>query len=251
LSLPLDTRYTLGTLKDYEQPIKDDSSATCAAIAVNPEETPLTSDERILLAAEELFSKHGFAATSIRAIAARANVALGQLHYYYPSKKELYTRMFLERAKPITAERTRLLSEAKEKYPNRPIPISVLIHGFVFPFLNTARQRDGSTIVQLHARLHTEPEEIAADVRGRAYDESTMTYVEAFVESLPNLPPETVYWRITFLIGAYLYTLLKTERINVISGGKCSSDDFESAIREIIIFLEAGLTAPAPSPKFS
>ena len=227
----------------------DESSLTVSAISAGAVRCPLTSDERILLAAEELFSEHGFAATSIRAIAARANVALGQLHYYYPSKKELYTRMFLDRARPITDERTRLLVEAREMYPHRPIPISVLVHGFVFPFLSRARQRDGSTIVQLHARLHTEPEEIASDVRGRAYDESTMAYVRAFVESLPNVPPETVYWRITFLIGAYLYTLLKTERINVISGGKCSSDDFESATHEIVTFLEAGLSAPAPSGK--
>ncbi len=46
-------------------------------------------DERILLAAGQLFREKGFAATTVREIAAAADVLPGSLHYRYASKDDL------------------------------------------------------------------------------------------------------------------------------------------------------------------
>jgi len=45
---------------------------------------------RLLAAASELFAAHGFHATTMRDIAARAHVNLASGHYHYGSKKDLY-----------------------------------------------------------------------------------------------------------------------------------------------------------------
>lgn len=50
---------------------------------------------RIIAAAKEHFAKHGFSATSIRAIAGTANVNLAMVNYYYSSKKALYQRVII------------------------------------------------------------------------------------------------------------------------------------------------------------
>src|SRR3712207_2752180 len=96
----------------------------------------------------------------------------------------------------------------------------------------------------MHARLHTEPDDIAREVLSQVYDATTLAYAEAFRRALPHLPAETVYWRLYFMMGAYRYTLLRTGRLEAMSGGACDSGDFGTAVERIVPFLCAGLAAP-------
>ena len=72
-----------------------------------------------------------------------------------------------------------------------------------------------------------------------------IAYTEAFRRALPHLPAETLYWRIYFMMGAYRYTLLRTGRLEMLSGAACDSGDFETAVERIVPFLCAGLSATA------
>jgi TetR/AcrR family transcriptional regulator len=72
-----------------------------SSIADQPRKRPGPSGdpdirEGILDAAEDLFAKRGFAATSIRAIADRVDVNAAMVHYYFGSKKKLL-RAVMER----------------------------------------------------------------------------------------------------------------------------------------------------------
>lgn len=201
--------------------------------------------EAILKVAETLFAEYGFNGTSMRVIATNAGVALSQLHYYFQTKRELYLAVFLHRGVAITSERRRLLVAARAKYRRRAVPLALLIRNFVLPYLDYAR-RDGAAYVRLYARLHTEPEEMAREIRSRVYDETTLEYVDAFRETLPNLPDDVLYWRLSFLMGTYNYALLRSGRLEVISRGACDSADMEQAARQILPFLAAAMRAPLP-----
>src|SRR5437588_12494987 len=50
---------------------------------------PVSARELIVRAAAESLLESGYAGTSVRAIASRANVAIGNLQYYFPTKSEL------------------------------------------------------------------------------------------------------------------------------------------------------------------
>src|SRR5436853_1216115 len=50
---------------------------------------PLSARENIVRAAAESLLENGYAGTSVRSIASRAGVAIGNLQYYFPSKSEL------------------------------------------------------------------------------------------------------------------------------------------------------------------
>ena len=50
---------------------------------------PIDTDERVLLAAGKLFRERGFAATTVREIAAAAQMLPGSLHYRYASKDDI------------------------------------------------------------------------------------------------------------------------------------------------------------------
>jgi len=51
---------------------------------------------RIIAAAEEVFAEKGFAGATTRAIADRAGLPKANLHYYFPTKEELYTRVLAD-----------------------------------------------------------------------------------------------------------------------------------------------------------
>ena len=55
---------------------------------------PRGTAARVLDAAEDLFAEHGYAGTSTRAIARRARVPFGAVHYHWGSKKQLWEAVF-------------------------------------------------------------------------------------------------------------------------------------------------------------
>ena len=75
---------------------------------------------RILDAAERLFARHGFEATSLRAIIVEAQVNLASVHYYYRSKEGLIRAVIERRFAPINQERLRLLEECQTAPGDRP-----------------------------------------------------------------------------------------------------------------------------------
>lgn len=48
----------------------------------------------ILTAAEQVFSRHGYAATTMDAVAREAGVAKGSIYNYFDSKQQLFTRLY-------------------------------------------------------------------------------------------------------------------------------------------------------------
>src|SRR5204862_2695690 len=56
---------------------------------LDADEEHLSARELIVRAAAESLLENGYAGTSVRAIASRAGVAIGNLQYYFPTKSEL------------------------------------------------------------------------------------------------------------------------------------------------------------------
>jgi AcrR family transcriptional regulator len=200
--------------------------------------------DRILNVAQELFAEHGYSAASTRAIAQAAGVNLAQLHYHFGAKRDLFKAAYLRGAVQVTEARSRALAEARAHQGDRPIPLEALVRSFVTPFMLNGQTPEGRATMRMHARLHTEPDDISKDVLSTVYDETTLAYVAEFQRVLPALGHETLCWRLYFMMGAYRYTLLRTGRLEAMSGGACDSGDFERAVAEIVPFLCAGLSAP-------
>src|ERR1044071_2438144 len=72
-----------------------------------PLKNPATPDmrERILDAAEDHFSRHGFWGVTIREVAQDAKVDTALLHYYFDTKRGLFDAVFARRAEIINRER--------------------------------------------------------------------------------------------------------------------------------------------------
>ena len=48
---------------------------------------------------------------------------------------------------------------------------------FVTPFMLNGKTPEGRATMRMHARLHTEPDDISKDVLSTVYDETTLAYV--------------------------------------------------------------------------
>ena len=199
--------------------------------------------DRILDEAQTHFAEHGYAAASTRAIAQATGVNLAQLHYHFGAKKDLFKAAYRRGAEQVTEARARALVNLRAEYAGRPIPLEALVRSFVTPFMLAGETPEGSATMRMHARLHTEPDDVAKEVLSQVYDETTLAYLEAFEQVLPNLARDRLCWRLYFMMGAYRYTLLQTGRLEAMSGGACDSGDFDRAVAEIVPFLCAGLRA--------
>ena len=202
--------------------------------------------ERILDVAEELFGRVGYGGATTRAIASRARVNVGQLHYYFDSKREIFEAVVARHGTEVTERRRQLLLEAEARYPRGIVPLDVLVDALVRPLLMAEPRAGGRRAsMQMHARLFTDPDDTASMVRADIYDETNALYVAAIRRALPKIPAKTLYWRYYFMMGAYVWTLLQPGRLEAISRGRCDPADMEAAIREIVPFVCAGLAAPA------
>ena len=70
----------------------------------------IPTKDKILDAAERLFARDGFDATSLRAITTEAQVNLAAVNYHFKSKEALMLAVFARHLKPVAEQRKELLS---------------------------------------------------------------------------------------------------------------------------------------------
>lgn len=82
--------------------------------------------ERILIAAERIFAKHGFFAARVTEIAKEAGVADGTIYLYFKSKDDLLISLFESRMKQVNDE---LRAVVAREHPTRQL------HAFIRTYL--------------------------------------------------------------------------------------------------------------------
>ena len=78
-----------------------------------PEASTSETREQLVTAAERLFAERGFAAVSVRMIAAAAGVNWSLVGYYFRSKDGLLAEVYRRHCTTLNAERLRRLAEAR------------------------------------------------------------------------------------------------------------------------------------------
>jgi len=208
--------------------------------------TPGTKD-RILDAAEKLFSDQGFSETSLRAITTEADVNLAAVNYHFGTKDGLMEAVFERRIAPLNQERIALL-DALEASDDNP-PLERILEAFVGPPLRLHRDTDrgGPMFMRLLGRTLTEPSPAIHEIFVRQFAEIAARFTPAMKHALPVLPADEVFWRMHFAIGAMAHTMCDTFRLKLLSAGRCDAgEDIDATIRRLVSFIAGGLRAPGP-----
>jgi AcrR family transcriptional regulator len=202
--------------------------------------------DQILDAAERLFAEHGYDAASLRAITAEAGVNLAAVNYHFSSKEALFGAVFARKLAPISRQRLDLLDALEAKYGSGPLPLDRLVRALIEPPLRLLEQPDGAgmRIGVLLGRMYSSPVPAVRRLFIGEINESIQRFQSAFRRSLPNLPPDEVFWRVFFAIGAMTQILAAGWMVPVVSGGRAALTDIDSLIERLTAYLIAGLNAP-------
>jgi AcrR family transcriptional regulator len=202
-----------------------------------------STPERILQAAERLFSQRGIDGVSLREITTAAKVNSAAAHYHFGSKEAVLEELFARRALPIAARREQLLGQLVLDRQGRPVLEDVL-RAFLAPALDALNTPDGTTFTLLRARMVFEREEVKREALGKAFDRSSDMALRALALALPELSPTELYWRFHFVLGSMVYTMASPGRIESITKGGIDTSDSRSALEHLVRFAAAGLRAP-------
>lgn len=203
------------------------------------------SKEKILHAATALFAARGFDGVSLRDISDKSKVNVGLIHYFFGSKENLLKEVFLQVGDKLASRRLELLDSACANTSESPLTVEKIVELFLRPAFEIAGQGpQGRAFLKLQARLQLEQNAVSRDLRAKLYDESSRRFFQALQLVIPGVSRSTLYWRYIFVLGAYQYTLADTGRLEVVSGGTCSSADLPRAMAEVVAFISAGLRAP-------
>jgi AcrR family transcriptional regulator len=218
--------------------------AMTALRAVKPQHETRT---RILDAAEELFMQHGFEATSMRVLTARAGVNLAAVNYHFGSKHALIEAVFRRRLDPMNIARIAELERLEKDAGARALSPETIIRAFIGESLRMIEDTKGGgrNFIRLLGRTYTEPAKSIRALIGQLYAPTMARYKAAFERALPQMPREELVWRMHFMFGTLSYTLAATDTVQLIAGCK-PEDRYDARLLEerLGAFLAAGLNAP-------
>ena len=139
--------------------------------------------ERLLDAAECLFCRKGFEATSIRDLTLLAGCNVAAVNYHFGGKEQLYQQMFRRQMKKMIDDHIKIISRVM----SGPAPkLEDLLLGLVGPPLRAVHQNEPrGMVMQLMARevlnRHIDPELVMRDLKE--------VFVKHFSEAIQKLEP--------------------------------------------------------------
>src|SRR5258705_2052041 len=217
-----------------------------AAPSIPPETPPSETRDRLLAAAERLFSERGVAGVSVRAIAAEAGVNWSLVGYYFRGKHGLLAENYRRHCATLNTERLELLAEARR----RGLRLETVIDVFVRPALAEIQGLRGeSKFSRLRAILAAEDAPLFAQLRAETFKHSSRTFVGVLRECLPELPEDEILWRFHFMLGTIYYSATSPQRIKAFSNGRCDPSDVEATLSHLVPFLAAAFRSAPVSSK--
>ncbi len=199
------------------------------------------SMEQILDAAELLFSKHGLYGVTLKDVAKAVGVHHTLLNYYFEDKKKLFDAVFARRA-GVTIERRMTALNDYEASTDRPT-VEGALHAFLDTDLDLYIEggEGWRNYGALGALVSNTPE--GSMLMDEHFDRVVLRLVEILEKAMPDCSREDIFWGYHFVTGALMLTLARTGRIDRLSGGLCSSEDFEAIKLRIATFMAAGFHA--------
>lgn len=209
--------------------------------------------QRILDAAQKLFSEHGSNGVSLRAITAEAGANSAAANYHFGSKMGLLEAVFARHATGIAEERDAMLRACKAA-PGRPPLLEQIVRAFLEPGMRG--QHGGTGFARFRGRLLAENTEHTRELYARYFNDSTGQFLSALKLALPELPEHDLHWRFHVMLGAMIYTLANPGRIQILTNGECDPSDPDQALDNLVpmlaqLFRNPAVTNAVPSDSHS
>lgn len=210
-----------------------------ASATTNPKETR----ERILDAAESLFSDHGFRDVSLRQITSEAAVNIAAVNYHFGSKDALIAEVLSRVVSPINRKRLQLLDEAEARHGDAPVPVEKILESLHRPVVDQLHESEHqeSVYLKLAGRCLSEPAENFSSALVEIFQEMIDRYLAAVRKTLPDIDEKDLFWRMHLSFGTMVYALTHGDRVALFSKGRIETPEPEEILDRLIQFTAAGL----------
>mgnify|MGYP001442329066 CR=1 FL=1 len=193
----------------------------------------------ILESAEYLFAEHGYAAVSVRDIAARAGVPVALVGYYFGRKQELFVTIFAHRQANLDERIARIRAVATTD--GTAVRVAQIVRAWAEPVVRLHGSASGDSYALLVARTTWDPGPEATAIIERFYDPLVKTFLTAMQAALPDCPEDRLLWAYEYAVGALLM-YIADKRIERLSGGRATAGD-PAAFEDFVRFVSAGFLA--------
>lgn len=206
--------------------------------------SPSQTKDRILDAAERLFSVQGFAATSLRQITTEAQVNLAAVNYHFQSKDTLILATILRKVGPINERRLEMLDQLEAA--GQPPLLEDVLRAFYAPLFDARRAGVNlSSFPKLMGRAYTEPGDWMQRVFPHAFAQIAARFGAALRNSLDGMDMTELMWGLHFAIGSMAHFTGAGSLLTYISEGKADPEDVEGALQRLVRYTAGGLRALA------
>ena len=200
--------------------------------------------QRLLDAAEHLFARDGYHATSLRGITTAADANLAAVNYHFGSKEALLDAVIVRRLDPLNEIRRNQLeallqkAESEDELPS----CREVLRTFVEPTLRLRQQgSEAEDFIALIGRTLAEPRGIAMGIFMRHMQPLMMRLFEALTLSLPMLSEQDLFWRIHFTMGSLSHLMRCHERHSMVPENVNIDVPVDELIEYFLDFTTAGM----------
>ena len=212
--------------------------ATLQAFGASGGET--AARDRILDAAEFLFARSGFDAVSLRDITSRAGVQVALVGYHFGGKEGLFEDVLARRANALCQMRRELLDELNQR---ESYSVEDLIEAYTLPYYQamTAGGPGWQSYGLLIAQLAVSNRWLA--LASRLFNETALLFFNALWKLHPDAHYELLMRAFNFGVQLMIGVFAQNQRVDILSGGRVLASDLETAHREMVLFVSAGIRA--------
>ncbi len=204
--------------------------------------------QKILDAAEHLFARDGYYATSLRRITARADVNLAAVNYHFGGKEALLEAVILRRLTPLNATRQGLLDGLLEEAERSGVQPSCreILRAFVEPTLRLREKgAEAEDFIALIGRTLAEPRGVAMTIFMRHMAPLMQRLFVALNRSLPNLSEQDVFWRLHLTVGSLSHIMRCHERYAMVPENVSTAAPVSELVDVFLDFATAGMEVNA------
>ena len=201
--------------------------------------------DRLLDAAEQLFSEHGFEGTSVRDIAGAAGCNIAAVNYYFGGKDKLYTEVWRRQLVQMRDARLNAIEQVMSESGGKPVLEDLLrsfSNAFVGPFRDESRSRRfmnlmAREMIDQHVNVNLFVDEVVRPTLG--------ALGSALLKSCPSLEESRIPLLIVFLAGQLMHVVHIKAMFDQTEIAEMPAFDLTEAVDNIVKFSAAGIRAYA------
>jgi AcrR family transcriptional regulator len=200
--------------------------------------------ERLLDAAEGLFTERGFEGTSMRAVTQAADASVSAANYHFGSKEALLQAALVRRLEPLNRRRLEALDALEAAAGDEPVSLEALLEAFLRPGFEAQRDAGDGRLPfrSIASRLYADPHEMVSSLRIELFGPVIRRFLDALAGALPDRTRDELALDLQFFIGAMVHVISGHTRIEG-DGARPLSIPDEWVLQRMVSFAAAGLRA--------